>query len=1127
MTGYGYERTPGMLLSKSCYMGWASRRYRVGRPAGPRFIMPREWRGRTLRSSRLLGPAMGATALVAIMLIAGWAGAGGALGAVGTSHPADFSSSAAARALRQAAASLAQGGGPAAGLPSACTALLSGLEPTCSLGPNPAATPTLPGQIGSQKWESEVAPGPRIGASMAFDSRDRYVVLFGGYSGTTYLNDTWIWSNQMWVELSPALSPPARANASFAFDSQTGYLVLFGGTDGQLLNDTWKFEAGVWTPLAPVVSPSPREGAAMAGVTGGLVLFGGQAGASALGDTWTFARNTWTLSAPTPSPAPRWGAAITSDAATGALVMFGGANGTALFGDTWVYSAGVWSSPAISPAPSPRVGAGLAFDTVLGEAILFGGASRSGGLSVADGDTWALSGGTWSQIVPAPGVHPPSGRLLPYSAPEARQSFGLAYSAQTATVLLFGGITSGDPLLGATAPDTQVYGPTDTWSFNATGWQQVLSQAQNTWALPSGRVGAGLAYDPTAAYDVGTTPQHGYAVAFGGSTAYGPSNQTWVFLARPTTAWSETFPSISPSARSFAAMMYDPHDGYVVLFGGMNATGAALNDTWTFQNGSWNQLFPTVSPPARFGAQITYDGAGGYLLLFGGENGTAYFSDTWTFQGGTWTPVTSPNTPPARAFGGLAYQASPGYDILFGGTNGASALGDTWKFAGGSWSPLHPTTAPPASWGFSFVTDTATGAEWLYGGCTAPALQPLDPSCASGQVLGGVWRYHGAWGSVAMTDLLTAIPAAPGPRYLLSAVQNPFAPANVIMILGGLNSAGQLLSDRWNLNANKWVPWAPPVQPPLRYGAAGTYDDRSQSALLFGGIGQYPNGTTAYLNDTWMWDTGVWGQANPSATPSARAFAGLTYFGTMNEIPGPKSYNFSVLFGGIGPTGYLGDTWRWVGSEHGGFWTNVTPSVSPSARSNMSMAYDAADNEVVLFGGQNSSGFLGDTWVFGVSGTWTLLSPTTSPSPRAGAAMVYDHEDGYLVLFGGRNAQGALGDTWTFLHGIWTQLSPTNSPSPRYGASIIDAADLLSLAGQEGQPQVVFLIAGTNGTTFYGDTWAFLAGNWTLVPPTVPGLVPFAFGTVSDDWDDGHVAVFTGLGLGGMVNQFWEFKHGP
>lgn len=1032
-------------------------------------------------------------------------------------------SAVAAAALAAASASLAAGHGPAQGMPLSCAGASSLGQATCSR----VLATSAPGNIGSQKWEAEVAPSARASAAMAYDAHDRYVLMFGGFNGTNYLNDTWIFQNGMWVQLAPGPSPSARANASMAYDAADRYVVLFGGYNGQVLGDTWMFLRGSWTELHPSTSPSARMDATMTYDTrdGYTVLFGGHSGSAALGDTWTFLNGQWTSLSPATSPPARWGSVSTFDTTDNYVLLFGGYNGAQLLGDSWEFAGGSWQALSPTASPSARYQAGIAFDAYDGFVVLFGGASRTSTGWTADGDTWSYHGSTWTQIVPSPGVHPLGGKLLPLSSPAPRQALSMAYYDAAKTAILFGGIVDGDPIGPSPSPNTQVYGATDTWNFTAQGWTQVLSTAQGSWAQLPGRVGASIAFDPTATYKVGSATDKGYAVAFGGSTAYGPNAETWIFLSYPSAVWSETFPVHSPSARSYAAMAYDPADSEVVLFGGMSPSGTALGDTWTFQNGNWTQLSPATSPAARYGAMMAYDTSASYLVLYGGTDGSTYYSDTWTFHGGSWSQDTgSPQSPPQRAFGGFAWDNTTDYLMLFGGTNGNAALNDVWTFVSGTWTQLHPTTVPPASWGMVMVNYEPRNQIWLFGGCTAPTFHPLAPSCPAGDVQGTAWEWKSAFSVVAATPRLTAIPAAPQARYLAAAAYDPHAPGQAILLFDGMTSSAFLVSDRWVFQSNIWNPWAPPITPIPRWGAASTWDDRSQNMLMFGGIGQLPNGQTAFLNDSWEWDTGAWGQANPPVTPSPRAFAALTYFGTMIELKGPTSYNNSVLFGGVGPSGYLGDTWQWVGSEVGGHWTQVHPTTSPSPRANASMVYDVADNEVVLFGGQNAHGFLGDTWVFSVSGKWTQLTPTASPSPRAAAAIVYDHEDGYVLLFGGENAQGALGDTWTFLHGKWTQLTPTTSPSPRYGAGIVDCPTLITTGS--GEPQLVLLVGGTSGPSYLGDTWAFLGGQWTLLPATQPGPVPFAFGAMSNDFDDGHASVYGGISAYGILSDFWEFKHG-
>src|SRR5579859_2966906 len=149
--------------------------------------------------------------VIALMLLEGVPGAVAGIPAVGAPSPLGTSTGAGAAELAAASASLAAGQGPAAGQSLTCTPSSSGGQTSCS---STTTTSTSPGNIGSQKWESEVAPSARAGAVMTYDGKDRYVLLFGGANGSSYMADTWEFSHSMWVQLSPGVSPSPRANAS-------------------------------------------------------------------------------------------------------------------------------------------------------------------------------------------------------------------------------------------------------------------------------------------------------------------------------------------------------------------------------------------------------------------------------------------------------------------------------------------------------------------------------------------------------------------------------------------------------------------------------------------------------------------------------------------------------------------------------------------------------------------------------------------------------------------------------------------------------------------------------------------------------------------------------------------------
>src|ERR1700719_4742149 len=114
-------------------------------------------------------------------------------------------------------------------------------------------------------------------------------------------------------------------------------------------------------------------------------------------------------------------------------------------------------------------------------------------------------------------------------------------------------------------------------------------------------------------------------------------------------------------------------------------------------------------------------------------------------------------------------------------------------------------------------------------------------------------------------------------------------------------------------------------------------------------------------------------------------------------------------------------------------WTLERVPLSPPGRFYHAMAYDAADRQVVLYGGINiSNSSLNDTWTWDGS-QWTQQSPQTSPPTRLEHAMSFDSAHGQVVLFGGSGAKAVLNDTWVWDGSNWEQKFPATSPPAREG----------------------------------------------------------------------------------------------
>src|SRR6266513_3056177 len=110
-------------------------------------------------------------------------------------------------------------------------------------------------------------------------------------------------------------------------------------------------------------------------------------------------------------------------------------------------------------------------------------------------------------------------------------------------------------------------------------------------------------------------------------------------------------------------------------------------------------------------------------------------------------------------------------------------------------------------------------------------------------------------------------------------------------------------------------------------------------------------------------------------------------------------------------------------------WIELSPTNSPPARSYLAMTYDPASGKVIMFGGDNGTTYLNDTWGFDGT-TWTQIATQSAPPARAAAQMTYDSVTQKVVLFGGFNGT-YLSDTWLWDGSTlqWTQATPQHHPS--------------------------------------------------------------------------------------------------
>jgi hypothetical protein len=597
------------------------------------------------------------------------------------------------------------------------------------------------------------------------------------------------------------------------------------------------------------------------------------------------------------------------------------------------------------------------------------------------------------------------------------------------------------------------------------------------------------------------SPSGGLSVGCGPAATAAPAPAS---PPSPSPTWAKQ--PLSPPGRELAGMTYDAVDKEIVLFGGYNdTTGVTDNDTWIY-NGGWVQLFLATNPGARSGAAMAYDFKDKYVLLFGGDNSKlSVLSDTWKFVHGSWTHL-APSTPPGGLYlASMAWDVNDSSMVLFGGLTGTGVYSSqTYTYVAGVWTAVSPATKPGGRNDAQMGYDSTNGWILLYGGYNGTT-----------GVLSDTWNYsRGHW-----TQQHPA--TTPGPVEQGSMSND--TSDGYLVLFGGANGV-RLSARTWTYVNSTWTRMGPATPPPIEVGSSMTYDKVLNKLVMFGG---YLGGLKG-IDDgmAWTYHADSW-TTLVAPIPLARAFATMTY---------DEADSYVLLFGGLhlsGPGNPGNDTWTY---SHGR-WTHLKTPVAPAPRYGASMAYDAADGYVVLFGGSPSiaaRGYLNDTWTF-VGGKWTGIPAGPGlPVARAYAAMAYDALDGYVVLFGGltnaNTTYGSLNDTWSFSGGVWTLLQQYFSgcgsclaPSPRFAAAMgYDAADgVIVLFGGS--------YRGVSSTSYLGDTWEFSGGSWTNLtsisgtPPSNRSGAAMTF----DGWD-GYLLLFGGRSSFSpyTFNDTWNFSGG-
>ncbi len=645
------------------------------------------------------------------------------------------------------------------------------------------------------------------------------------------------------------------------------------------------------------------------------------------------------------------------------------------------------------------------WDPVSDNMIVFGGQDPSTKTDL--NDLWLIQTSIFKQIVATQ-------LFATGTAPAPRYGHAAVYDGTPNIMTVFGGS------LGTTNTCAN-----DLWLLEGANGQSgtpawVPVTANGT--LPAARFHASVAYDPTT---------HSMMLFGGNNCSKTYYNEVWVLSNADgvggTPAWTQLSPSgTPPAAREGQTAIYDSVNNIMTIYGG-DANNVQDSDIWTLSNANGNGGTPTWTqlassgaiPLARTGHSAIYDVVNNRMTIFGGFHFNVALTDADVLTnpngiGGVpvWSKVNVTGTAPGIGYFSAAYDTGANNMYVFAGSSSASKLsGDNHVFAmanpNGIGASLWVRGGPATRYDQSMFYDSVSASMFVFAG--SHSLTNTNFS--------DYWQLYNATTSTNLSWFAVNVKGNSKPSARWGHVAQYDSSSNRLMVFGGAQGfPTPCLNDFWIMtgaNNFKATPtWVKETVsgtlPAIRYHHSAVYDSNNNSLVVFGGN----NCGSTYYNDVWVLNnanatsgTLSWSQLSPTGTgPSPRQNATAIFNPTTNTI---------TYYGGDsgGSTAFT-DIWVLTLSTTAGppTWTQIVPTnLGPAGRTTHSAVYDAASNDMTIYGGYNGSALLSDTWVLsnangqGGNSTWTQINPSTPGTTRRYHSAIYDPVHNQMNVFGGVN----------------------------------------------------------------------------------------------------------------------------
>ena len=263
--------------------------------------------------------------------------------------------------------------------------------------------------------------------------------------------------------------------------------------------------------------------------------------------------------------------------------------------------------------------------------------------------------------------------------------------------------------------------------------------------------------------------------------------------------------------------------------------------------------------------------------------------------------------------------------------------------------------------------------------------------------------------------------------------------------------------------------------------AAAAFDAAHGQVVMFGGGPVRSDGSTAELDDTWLWSAGGWSEAKPARVPPKRAGAAMAYDPDTHLV---------VMVGGHAESHNLTDTWLWDGQD----WSKGGSLPVNALEPNPVLTYDVAHHTLLLVmccSSAPSGASLVATWT-GDGRNWTAKHTLAPINELRAASVAVDPSTGHVVLITPR-AQGFIDSaTWEWDGIDWHKGNTAGGPPVPFDISSITIQLATLIALSPADKRVVALPSGGAAKS----QWLFDGREW--VASDRAGAAPFTAALVTD-----------------------------